>query len=166
MPLADNQKTLIYWTKQKRSRTARGSIPHRKRAARRFQVTDDLGQLAERVGIDRVVHPPSFFAIVQQAGVFEHAKMERQPGLSSIKLVLQLANAPLALLEHLQHGEARFVRERVEKLNGSSRVCRYGHVRNVSTSVDMSSQRSAWRNDPIAKPLPNIGMGTGDRPWE
>ena len=63
--------------------------------------------------------------------------MERQPRLSGIELVLQLADAALAPLEHLQYGEARFVGERVEQLNGSGRVRRYRHAVNISISVDM-----------------------------
>ncbi len=66
--------------------------------------------------------------------------MERQPRLSSVKRVGQLAHAPLAFAEQLDDLESGLVGECVEELDRSLRpiVGSYGHSSNISRKVVVS----------------------------
>src|SRR6185437_13945758 len=84
---SDNQKMLIYWTKEKSSIATRASAKWYD-PTRRLEPRDRLLQLGEGLGIQRVVNPPAFLPIDNQASVLQHLQMERQARLRRVQLVL------------------------------------------------------------------------------
>jgi len=89
---------------------------------------NEIVRLVERLWHDRVVGPSSLFSVLDQPGVFQDLEMKGEPGLSDVDLVLQLADAALAALQHLEGLKARFVRKCMEESSSSLDLCScHGH---------------------------------------
>ena len=99
---------------------ARGSgAQRRKCTARRFEVGHKAAQLDESVGVERVIDPAAFLSVGDEAGVLENLQMKRESGLSGVESVLELADAPLTVDEHLDDRHACFVGECVTECGGA-----------------------------------------------
>jgi len=95
----------------------------------RLHAGDQGLDFLERFGIQLVVNPTSVLPVAYDSRVLEYAQMERQPRLSRVQRVGQLADAPLAFAEQLDDLESGLVGEGVKELDRSFGpiVGSYGH---------------------------------------
>lgn len=96
---------------------ARGT--DRQGAAARLEPDDGVVDLGEGFGGDAVVHPAALAAILDELGVAQHTQVERQAGLCRIERVLQVADATLAIAQHVEDRQTRGIRQGVEEPRGA-----------------------------------------------
>jgi hypothetical protein len=72
-----------------------------------LHVGDELFQIIERLSIHRVIHPTSFAAIIEQAGILQDLQMERQSGLRALEQASQFTNTVFAALQPFQQVQSR-----------------------------------------------------------
>ena len=63
---------------------------------------------------------------MHEAGVAEHLEVEGEPGLRGVEAVHEIADAALAVAEHVHDPEPRLVGERMEELGDPLAVPRHG----------------------------------------
>jgi hypothetical protein len=68
--------------------------------------------------IHRIIDPPAFRTINHQPGIFQDPKMKRQPGLTGMKRVGQVADTMLSFSQSFQDSDPRLIRERMEDTHG------------------------------------------------
>ncbi len=107
------------------------------------------------------MNPAPVPSVVDQSGVLEDAKVEREPGLGGVQGALELTDATFPALQQLNQGEAGLVGEGVEKLDGARGAgrCR-NHDCNISTFIDLA--RAAESRATRARPRNNSSRA-GDR---
>src|SRR5919112_6259850 len=115
---------------RKKSASAAAAAEHLEPAARapllRGESAHEVVRLAEGVGSERVVRPATLAAIGDEPRVLEHLEMEGEPRLRGVERLLQVADAALAVAQHLEHRQPRLVGEGVEEVRGAGEVERGG----------------------------------------
>ena len=68
----------------------------------------------EHLGIQRVIDPPAFSPVCEDACVLQRFQMKRETGLTGSKHIRQITDALLTFAEPLQNLQARLICQRME----------------------------------------------------
>lgn len=90
--------------------------------AGREHVDHEVVHSGQRLGHDGVVCPAAFLPVGHESSLTQHLEVKREAGLCGVEVSLQVADAPLTVLQHLEDGEPSLVREGVEQTRDSRQV--------------------------------------------
>ena len=74
-------------------------------------------EFAEGIKIQAIINPTAFRTIHHQSCVFQHAQMEREPGLTGLKHLGEVADALFPFFQPFDDPNPRLIREGMEDPN-------------------------------------------------